>query len=93
LLGFFLNKAQGSVMSLEKEIVPKGDYHSSLEVIIENSYATSTGKLVVYLEAVISIGNLAQTSLRLTRYLMPLLSEKNLSVNIKKISNSFTVFW
>ena len=37
-------------MSLEKEIVPKGDYHSSLEVIIENSYATSTGKLVVYLE-------------------------------------------
>jgi hypothetical protein len=47
---FFLNKAQGSVMSLEKEIVPKGDYHSSLEVIVENSYATSAGKLVVYLE-------------------------------------------
>ncbi|WP_461238370.1 hypothetical protein [Klebsiella michiganensis] len=37
-------------MSLEKEIVPKGDYHSSLEVIIENCYAASTGKLVVYLE-------------------------------------------
>lgn len=80
-------------MSLEKEIVPKGDYHSSLEVIVENSYATSAGKLVSTSKAVISIGNLAQTSLRLTRYLMPLLSEKNLSVNIKKISNSFTVFW
>lgn len=37
-------------MSLEKEIVPKGDYHSSLEVIVENCYAASTGKLVVYLE-------------------------------------------
>ena len=80
-------------MSLEKEIVPKGDYHSSLEVMSKivtpqvpiSSLSTS--------KAVISIGNLAQTSLRLTRYLMPLLSEKNLSVNIKKISNSFTVFW
>ena len=94
LLGsFFLNKAQGSVMSLEKEIVPKGDYHSSLEVIIENSYATSTGKLVVYLE-----GGHFNRQFGADEFALNTLSDavafgKKLSVNIKKISNSFTVFW
>jgi len=80
-------------MSLEKEIVPKGDYHSSLEVIVENSYATSAGKLVVYLEGGHFNRQFGADEFALNTLSMPLLSEKNLSVNIKKISNSFTVFW
>jgi hypothetical protein len=80
-------------MSLEKEIVPKGDYHSSLEVIVENSYATSAGKLVVYLE-----GGHFNRQFGADEFALNTLSDavafgKNLSVNIKKISNSFTVFW